>query len=452
MVKKVVLGQTLLFILLVSVYFVLQNETIYTFTFGKISRNHANINGERSMLHRPFLMVNNISYIQWDAVNYKTIKDHGYDIRKSGGDYIYAYFPLFPFVWRVLPIPPLGWLFVNFILYSAGLFLLLRLFVDRYCHWKYLLIFMGLPVLVVYLIPYTEALFFFLVSIGVYGLVKRNYLIYFMGLLLASMTRPTFSILLVAFLCAELLFLFDHRNFKRALLSAARNILPLIAGTFVVSFVQLLQGSGSPFKFAEVQSYWDHYFRLPSYIGDWSHESFGMNIAILALVFVPVVFALTRLVALRIRATNQQPTNISPEYYLAVLSAIYLIGGCLFILLFQGGCLNNLYRYTANTPFFYIVILTSWRHIESDSRKYRAGFFVLAILAVMAVTLLRYSNGWMYADYGVLGFIFFFALWIYQKYADTSLYKILGSVIVLLNVLWTCYLFNTYINNGWICI
>ena len=86
------------------VFLLLQNSTIYNSTLGRFADNWVNHEGKRQRVNQPFQQVNNTNYLQWDGVHYNLIKEHGYDIKKAGGDYIFAFFPFFPYG-QLCPFP-----------------------------------------------------------------------------------------------------------------------------------------------------------------------------------------------------------------------------------------------------------------------------------------------------------------------------------------------------------
>ncbi len=93
------------------------------------------------------------------------------------------------------------------------------------------------------------------VSIGLYGFVKKKYWSFFTGFLLASLTRSSFTFLLLSILGAEIFFFIQHKNLRTAVKNTLLRIAPLLTGTALVSSIQYYRNSGSFFKFIEVQKY-----------------------------------------------------------------------------------------------------------------------------------------------------------------------------------------------------
>lgn len=197
----------LLFILSIFwiVYLVMQNDCVYQASLGKIiSEYETNNYIEQKQGMTTYDNFSNNKFIKYDTKHYFQISEHGYDIEKAEGDYIFAFFPLYPFVLKILNLSPLVASFFNYILLIVSLLILLKLFSKPQSQRSDLLIYLTFPFLVVFLIPYTEALYMFVVTIAIYGFMKNKYWIFFIGMLLAALTRPSFSILLLAFVGAEI--------------------------------------------------------------------------------------------------------------------------------------------------------------------------------------------------------------------------------------------------------
>jgi hypothetical protein len=111
--RKTIILQLITLICFWLIFLGLQNPTIYNNSLGLVSNNWQNENGERKLVNKPYEKLTNERYIQWDGEHYNRMKNHGYNIEKAGGDYIFAFFPLFPFIWKILNLPPIGIIFLN---------------------------------------------------------------------------------------------------------------------------------------------------------------------------------------------------------------------------------------------------------------------------------------------------------------------------------------------------
>jgi hypothetical protein len=446
-------------ILLISIFscfwifhFAFQQKTIYSHSLGKISSNWENKDGNRILAQTPYQKINNQSLIHWDAAHYQSIKDNGYDISKAGGDYIFAFFPLFPMIWKLSLLSPTGIVFLNFLFFALSIMILLELFSPFVKKNVHLLLAFSLPSLAIFFIPYSEATSFLMLSIAVYGFMKHKQWIFVTGLILASLTRPTYTFLFLSFVGTEIFFLLGHRNLKQLLTNSFKYTFPMFIGTLLVSMFQLTQGSQRIFKFIEVQKYWENILSIPHHLRDWSHEGFAINIGVIFILFIPFVWLLIfNGINLFKNGRNNENHTIDRKYYLTILSLFYLVGSTLFILLFRGGSLNCLFRFTLCTPFTFILLFGAHEYIKNVPRKYQ--LFSIAILANSALLVLGladYSAGWNFSDFGFLLLFFTILLWILQNLSESKFYKIAVVSNLLLNIIWTTYLFNTYLADGWI--
>jgi hypothetical protein len=452
-VKRSLLFLAFIFILFWAFFIGLQNDDIYHNSLGLVSDTWQNINGERKLLDQPFNEVNDSNYVQWDASHYKSIRDHGYDVGKTQSDFIFAFFPLFPLIWKISFLPPLGILFLNYTFFTIAILIFSSLFSTTRNYFNNILIACSLPSLIIFFIPYTEATFLLMSSVGVYGFINRKYFLFFIGFLLASLTRSAYVFVGLSFICTELFFYFEHKKPGTLLKNCLLRIAPLIAGTAIVSITQLMSGSNSFTKFIEVQKYWDHVFGMPRQLRDWSHESFSINIGVLILILFPVAVLIVKKTVTQLLKVKDPATNQSedPKYYLIILSLCYTLFLTLFIIFFQAGSLHNLFRYSISSPFFYMLLLGAYPLVEKQSTILKV--VIISLLSLIALYVLGhadYSPKWNYSDMGIFLVILSCGFWLFQEYSNTKVYKFGLYSSIFMNLVWTCYLFNTYIINGWI--
>jgi hypothetical protein len=436
-----------------GLYFLFQNENVYHKSLGKISKNWVNEHGNILLKDTQFVAFSAEEYIQWDAKHYRNIAENSYDVKKSGGDYIYAFFPLLPFLMNQFALSGVGLLVFLLFLFLSGLLLLYKLIPQAKTKMPFYLVF-SLPVLVIFSIPYTEALYFFLVSVAILGLLKRNIPVYALAIVFASMTRPSASILLVALVCTEIYFLWFHRNIRHFLKELSWKTLPILGGTAIVSFIQYRTGSGSWFKFLEVQKYWDNKLGLPSGLRDWSHEGFAMHVAILVLLFIPLFIWFVKILKHDFHLSKTYSIEVVKRamfQQLELLSALYVFGNILFILLFRDGSLHCMFRFALCNPFFFYLFFRSWKRIQSISliRK-RNWAIALSLATIVALWTIPYSMKWNFSDIGGVLMIIAFNLWLFQEFKTHKIYRLALLSGIALNALWLAYMFNMYLSSGWI--
>jgi hypothetical protein len=451
--RKVILIQGAYFIGFWIVFLSLQNQTVYSYSLGLVADNWQKKNGKRNLVHSPYERLTNENYINWDGTHYYRIKNKGYQTGKDGGDYIFAFFPLFPFIWSILNIPPIGVLFLNYGFFSIAIVLLLSVLSKPKDHVKNVIFSLSLPGTVIFLMPYTEATYMLMVSISIYGIVKKNYWLYFLGIILASLTRPSFTFLLLSLIGTELFFLIKSKDIKSGFVSLAYRITPLILGTLAVSLIHYSQGSGSFFKFIEVQKYWNNVLSVPHKLRDWSHEGFAINVGVVFLVFFPLLTLLFYLGynQLKPRKARFALTYNRPKDYLLLLSILYVVGSSLFIILFRGGSLHCLFRFTIDSPFFYVLIFIAFDYLKKVPINFRLfSFSTLALVSILVLGLADYSTFWNFSDFGLFVLITSLLFWLIQDLNSNKAYSIGQSLFLLISIIWATYLFNTYIAQGWI--
>jgi hypothetical protein len=440
------------FIAFWGAFLLLQNSTIYHNSLGKIADNWVNHEGERQLVNTPFQQVNHSNYLQWDGVHYHIIKEYGYDIEKAGSDYIFAFFPFFPFLWKVTALPPIGVLFMNYFLFAIASLILMKTFeTDTNSKINLLLIIVSIPTMAVFLIPYTEATFLITAAIGLYGIVKNKYWLFFIGFFLCALTKPSYTFLFLAILATEILFLMPHKKVSLFVRNIFLRSLPLIIGTIAVSSLQSSFKGGSSTKFVEVQKYWNHVFSLPNGLRDWSQEGFGISLGIIFLIIIPLITVLIKIIYTQFFSDNSNSLRYTRKNYVLVVSTLYLIGIFLFIVFFQGGSLHGLSRYILCNPFFFVLVFCAFSHLKKRAKSIRLKYFILLTsLSIVTMGVAGYSSGLNFSDFGLFLLISVSYLWYFQDESHLKRYKITFVCTIFSNVIWTAYLFNMYISNGWI--
>lgn len=446
--QKITLPLLLFLALVMGFHAAFQNKWVYRHTLGKVSDNISFDKGKRSKSGRPFLALQSKQAVHWDAVKYNRIRKYGYDSEKLK-QRDFAFFPAFALVWRASGLSPVGVMFLNYALFGLALVGLLHLFVPQ-TQWAHkLLLGLALPSVVVFLMPYSEAVFFVFITLAAWAFMRQKTLWLVVALALASMTRPSAMILSLAIVATELMRLLLEGKPRRTLVHLLVGLLPIALGMVAVALMQYEPG-GPFFKFYQVQStLWDNTsLRLPGKIQDWSEQGFAIHIGILFMVVVPaIVFFLQYSYKKVIAAQGQAP--VTPRLYLQLLSVIYLVGTVVYIIFSKGGSLNGMFRYTLCTPFFYILLFSlPFEAVPFRRQAWWLGGLFLAGIAAQSV--LPYARKWEFND---LGFFLLAAVLAWQVF-HSQMGKRTGQLalyaLLTLNALWTSYLLNWYLSNGWI--
>ena len=163
--KEASLQFVLVVFLFLSSYFIFklfQKPLIYEQTMGKITHTYMRDTVNKSYVftvNKPFYYRNPKNLASWDAGHYLHIRNNYYK-----GDWYYAFFPLFPLAWKASGISIIYIGLVNYLLFGISLILLAFIFLkERFRSVTDKLIVMAfgltLPPIVVYYMPYAEALF-----------------------------------------------------------------------------------------------------------------------------------------------------------------------------------------------------------------------------------------------------------------------------------------------------
>ena len=445
------------FLLLNLTFRLLQNEIVYNATLGRFSFNEHKINNEIRYIKEPFLEIVDSSLNHWDVANYKIIRDEYY-IPVPEFKYLYAYYPLFPLMWRYSGLNARGICVLNFFLFIAGLVFLFSAYGRELNTREKLFLFLiilFLPANTVFLIPYTESLFYLTASLALWGLIRRRYYIWILFFTLATMTRRVSFLLVGASVAAALSLLFVHRNLKLFLKDLLILLFPVIIGTLAISVIQYLSGSGSFFTFARVQGMFNGNFGFPGQIRDWSHSSFPLNMAVLFL-FLPL--ALYGFIQWFLKKPSVSSERVTSEAHLrdltAILSVWYFAAVMLFIVFFQGGSINSTFRGIVCTPFF-LVYLFWLRERIGAKLLINISLLLLFIAAVLIAIKIPYTDKSLPPRFTYLNFpvfLLFILSWLNSRKISEKVFSKLIILVIsaIASVLLICHMFNTFLGDGWL--
>jgi hypothetical protein len=177
----------------------------------------------------------------YDTAAYLEIAQNGY-----GATSLSAYFPGFPFLWRLLSFPAWGMAIVNAVLWlSAVVALDLKCGIRR----KALVIASVMPQVVFFAIPYAESLFFVAGTIVAFGLVKKDLRITTLGIFIAALIRPNAVVFVPALFLARW---FSGEKLGTAFRRGVPELLATLGGV-ALSFYLQSRGNGDFFGFFDAQ-------------------------------------------------------------------------------------------------------------------------------------------------------------------------------------------------------
>ncbi|MDX9751891.1 MAG: hypothetical protein RBT71_12480 [Flavobacteriales bacterium] len=438
-----------------GVFQALRSEAVYHATLGRVSVNY-----ERSgtwdapvitTVRKPFTAMDESGLTNWDAGLYSCIARRLYVPEEAcHGRTRAAFFPLFPLVWRWTGASAAGMALLNALLFIGSLaFLAVRLMGPG--HPRLLAtyaVLVAAPSTVIFRIPYTEALFMAAMTVAAWGMLRGRYGLYFAGALLVAMVRPASVIVMVAIVLAGLWAQAGRRSWRSAAGSAVRWALPFALGHVAALTVQRLS-SGSWTAFRDAIGHWEGGLRAITGITDWSQEGFGLNVFTLCFVCLP---ALAAIVAGLRKGPPPAGAPYDPRRHLIAASLLYVAGILLFTVLTSAGNLHSFFRFVLASPFFHILVL-AWMARAPGSRPVH-GAWPVVVPVVAAAALLTW------APYGGDRLAFPFAglyLWAAAALFLHAMHRLPRPVVaggtallVALGLVWTAYLMNMYLSNGWI--
>ncbi|TCS84256.1 hypothetical protein EDD80_12312 [Anseongella ginsenosidimutans] len=202
----------------------------------------------------------NINLTFLDAEWYAYIKSNGY-YYVEGGTSPMAFFPLFPFLWFVTGLTPVGISIVNCVIFYSGFYFLALHFNFDF---KTSLLFLSTPSLFFCFIPYSEALFFFGASMLLVGLDKQQWKYIITGLIIAVLTRSVGMVFIGAIVFVYLVQLLQRTNEAPKYMRRMAVLCSVTIGaTLLVFFVQYLY-TDEWFVFFKVQNAWNRSLQLPT--------------------------------------------------------------------------------------------------------------------------------------------------------------------------------------------
>ena len=437
-----------------------QNEVIYNNSLGQISHNYTNDGDQIFPQVKSFESITEDKFIHWDVLAYHKLKN---DLYLTKGDYPklnFAFFPLFPIIWKMTGLSEKYIGFLNYGFFILGVvFLGLALAEKPFetSKTEYLILCL-LPTNCVFFIPYSEALFFLTFSIAIWAFIKDYKIWLFLALFLNATSRSSGNIILLSMLAVDSVYFFkngfDVVKIKKAVLY---RYLPIVLGIILVGLIQMYYGSPSFFYFFSVQKeFWGLYLSWPGEISDWSKEGFALNYGTVFLVVLPTLLYVTKngfaifVKSIDFPQANQSDETSSKKEFLFFVSSVYILANFLITIFFRHGSINTLFRYAIATPFFFFVCLMFDQIIQLSLKKKILFLVSTLILAIFFLSYIPFASN---VDFQWVGFFllyWFGFLFLLKEYRKFIVYKIGLVVYCIMSVIWQAYLLNVYLSDGWI--
>jgi len=367
----------------------------------------------------------NFDFLTWDAKHLKFLAFEGYDFPRS------AFYPLFPFFWKLTSFSPLGVSIFNGVLFTISFSLMAA-------EWKIelrrFIIYLATPSLLFMFLPYSEAFLFFFSVLFLIAIKRDSTWLLIVSVFLMSLTKPTASILLPTIVLAEYLSnLKNHFPWKRMFLAGS----VIICANFLVYFVQFL-ATNEWFTFFQAQAEWGNRLSIPSFpLGTWNQPHI-IWIDAAALWFCSLAIVIG--VAAGYQKFFQQKTSDRVVAY----TVLYLAGTGLFVLLFRSGSLFSLNRFVFAVPFFFVGLEELRKVGVNNSTKLFfslvAGFLLYSLLFG---SYQHIQQVLLYALFGI-----FLSLWTCCVFMDRS--KIFSGILLVLLIICQIFYFTLAIRGEWV--
>ena len=431
----------LYFALVLCVHLLMQNNDVH-YLFRKILPTYEvsldeSWNKTITNSNKPFEKITSEKMTVWDGSHYNFIKEEMYSDIKN-----FAYYPLFPLFWKATGLSTLGISLLNILLFAAGMFVMFKIF-SHTLSLKHLLLLLCVPYMVIFMMPYSESLYFLFIALGLYGILKQKYWLYFLGFLLASMTKSSSLLFVILFLCLEGLNALNHRSVSLFFKKLLKAVFPVVLGMFLAMAFQWFMGAPSFFQSIISQKYWGKSLSLPTLpFSFWSNESRSITVPFLFMYFVPMLVVVFREFFLSLKAKEKK--ELDNWKYVRLICIVFLLGNVFTALFTQHGGLYSLARYLLATPFFVFLLFDT---LNRD----RKNILQMLYFSIGLITIIICRDYFVKADFLGSYFVIITSLLVFfHRFFNTKILYTLLVIVLLLNVCWTSYMFNCFLLDGWI--
>ncbi len=376
---------------------------------------------------------------QFDCGWYQSIINEGY-IFDPGKQSNVAFFPLFPFVWKVLGISSVWMALVNAVVYIVAiLYVCKQLAIPT----KSTLVFCFVGMITFLLVPYSESFFFAASAVMLVGFYKEKNTLLFLGICLAIFTRSASMVFIIAF-CVMIILALINKERNKVLNFSIAIFLSALCTAIVFGIHHYYTGVWNGFFIT--QSYWDFELQVPHipFIqGAWPITLFDSSALLVGLVSCVMLV----MYAVECVFNHKNKIVIFKEKLRPheLFSLLYLAGCTFIVVLFLGGTLRSLGRFVFSTPFYlvFITIFITQRIQISWNWKLFCGV-VLALVLIL-------PKG-QYPEHVLLLIINSIALgWLifYNPQQGTQIHKLMVAFICIWGVVQQIIALTGYFKGDW---
>lgn len=392
---------------------------LYTILFATI------IFALKFLFFNDLLNVDNL--LNWDADHYYWIKDKGYE------GFRVAFFPLFPLTWKFLSVDIYGIVIFNNLVFLVSFYALVKSLKLSVLE---ILTYISIPSFIFFYLPYTESLFFLSSTLLLLGLKYDKIPLVCMGLLLATLSRPAFTIFIPAIVITEL----ASENRNKIWIRLGIYFSVTLVGVLAVGLIQYLD-TGEWFKFFSVQKGWGNELQIPklpltSWAGGFVVRLDGAALLIGMLAGLALSAFLLKLKAFR-------KISLPKE---VIFSLAYLGGISLSVLIFRGGSLFSLNRFVFAAPFI-IVAFNFWlkQSFHFNTKQLTYIFGVIFLFWLLFDSYVHIQN--------LLKFLFltlYVSLIFIVKSDKIYVRRISTILLILLNISFQVILYVRFLHGYWV--
>lgn len=384
----------------------------------------------------------NTNLTNWDAGIYLGIKEFGYSISKENLTGNTGFYPLFPYVWRFLGVNPIGVSLFNLVLFLFSFQWLAKVYnVSK----KTSLLFLSLPSIAFFALPYSESMFFLFSALLLIGWKNNNNLLIIIGCILAGITRPSILYFVPA-ICFVFVYYGASRKLEKSkILSLLIIFLSTIIG-ILFSFYLFYKSTGDPFAFFQMREDGNSFswpvFPLTTWRGSKLLWLDGLS-------FTVCLAVIAYSIRLGYNVIFKKESRKSLIDFGVLFSLGYIIITTIHILFFNikdstgHTSLLGLNRFVFATPFF-VVLLSYAKQLGGVSSKFRNWILFITVLGLALIGVFHPNNFPNHLRPAI--YISFISIyWIYQ-------FKIkqFWIVIYVVNTVLQVIIFGKFLQGLWV--
>ena len=383
---------------------------------------------------------NQQNLLNWDANWYFSILSNGYVFVPNETCNL-AFFPMFPYFWKVLGVDPVYMSLVNITIFFGSLHFLLEKYKLPVLS---ILILLSVPSLLFMGLPYSEALFFVFSTMILKGYETNRPNLHRIGFFFVTMIRSVSLIFIPAIVITELLAGDPRETISARIKKITPDVLCCLSGLMISSFTQYVQ-TGKWFYFLEVQKYWGRTWHIPHF--PLTTFSPGRILELDAISFCMGTLALFFLMRKAFEFFSGEASGAAQEWRKEaplIFSCLYITGTTILDVCFSQSykeitSISSLNRHLLCTPFALIVIIYLIRDLES--RNYSVMFYAIIPLICFYLTgVFRY--------YTALFYVAFFANVAIMRYLPRL--RFVPWLFYLISMALQLYLYHDFLLFKWI--